>query len=347
MMIFKTRKRFWLFALGGVVAYLAGVVLINANLVPASEQQSPPPMASLPSQVSLTFTVATWNLGYAGLGAGSNFIADGGSALLPPSRRAVDENLQGILATLPDIDSDIMLFQEVSNASPLSYWAPVRQELLNAFADRQSFYRPDAASRFIPFPLAIDHGTVSVSRINPAGIEIVPLPSEPGAMLGFLKRRYALHVMRFPVADRASQLVIANLHLSAFDDGGHTRQAQIDAVLAFAQAEFAEGNYVVLGGDWNMVLSDPGIAHQTDDKYLFWIHPFPEEKLPEGWALVTDRSTPTVRTLHQPYVAGDNYVTSIDGFIISPNLTTQAVHTKDLQFQFSDHQPVKATFTMR
>lgn len=341
------RNHLWLAALGALALYCVGVVLINANLTPEADRQAPPAMAGLPAQMATTFSVSTWNLGYAGLGAASNFIADGGSALLPPSRQAVDDNLAGIVSTLPDIDAEVMLFQEVSNASPLSFWAPVRRDLLAAFSGRQSFYRPDAASRFIPFPLAIDHGTVSVAAVNPSETQIVPLPSEPGAMLGFLKRRYGLHVLRFPVEGQPGELVIANLHLSAFDDGGTTRQAQIDAVLAFAQQEYAKANYVVLGGDWNMVLADPAIGHTTDDKYLFWIYDFPTEKLAEGWTIVTDPAVPSVRTLHKPYIAGENFVTSIDGFIISPNLAADRVETLDLQFRYSDHQPVRATFSVR
>ena len=47
-----------------------------------------------------TLDLLTWNLGYGGLGAGSDFIADGGKNALPPSRRAVQENVAGIEALL-------------------------------------------------------------------------------------------------------------------------------------------------------------------------------------------------------------------------------------------------------
>lgn len=345
-----TRKRLWIWSgafLAAIFAYLLGVFLINANLTPQAESLRPSPMAGLPDAVPTTLSVTSWNLGYAGLGADANFIADGGNALLPPSRGSVERNIEGIVATLGDIDADMVLFQEVSNRSPLSYWVAMRERLTDALRGRQVFYRPDAATRFIPFPLALDHGTLSATRFNPTDTQIVPLPSEPGAMLGFLKRRYALHVMRFAVEGRSSELVVANLHLSAFDDGGNTRQAQIDAVLAFAEEEYAKGNFVVLGGDWNMVLSDPGVSHTTDERFLFWIYPFPSEKLAEGWSIVSDPATPTVRTLQKPYVAGENYVTSIDGFVISPNVTLRSVRTLDQQFRFSDHHPVTATLELR
>ncbi|WP_224704130.1 endonuclease/exonuclease/phosphatase family protein [Devosia aquimaris] len=329
-----------------LAAYLVGVYVINSTQKPVAESTTPPALATLPSAIGDQITLTTWNLGYAGLGAQSNFIADGGSALLPPSRATVDDNLAGIVRTIGEDSSDIRLFQEVSNKSPLSYWAPVRDAVAGQFADWQTFYRPDVATRFIPFPLALDHGTFLAARYNPLSVETLPLPSEPGAMLGFLKRRYAIQIARFALQDRPGQLVVGNIHLSAFDDGGSTRQAQISAVLAFAEAEFAKGNHVIIGGDWNMVLADPAWPDNTDQKYLFWIYPFPREALPAGWTIAADATTPSVRTLYKPYVADENYTTSIDGFLVSPNVSVVSVSTRDLGFAPSDHQPVTSVFNL-
>ncbi|MGV8833866.1 MAG: endonuclease/exonuclease/phosphatase family protein [Devosia sp.] len=338
------------FVAAAVIAalYFAGAYVINSNLQPVADMTTPTARATLPSAIGNQITLSTWNLGYAGLGAQSNFIADGGQALLPPSRSAVDANLAGIVQTInKDEDTaQIRLFQEVSNRSPLSYWAPVRDQVSAQFQDWQVFYRPDVATRFIPFPLALDHGTMLMARYNPVSIEILPLPSEPGAMLGFLKRRYAIQVARFALEEHPGQLVVGNIHLSAFDDGGTTRQAQISAVLAFAQAEFGKGNHVVIGGDWNMVLSDPAWPSNTDQKYLFWIHPFPRDTLPAGWKIASDARTPSVRTLYKPYVAGENYTTSIDGFLVSPNVSIVSISTRDLGFAHSDHQPVTSAFNL-
>ena len=73
----------------------------------------------------------------------------------------------------------------------------------------------------------------------------------------------------------------------------------------------------MLGGDWNMRISDTDFAHTTADKDLFWIYDFPEDLLPDGWRFGVDERTPTVRTLHKPYVEGENYTTIIDGFAYS------------------------------
>ena len=138
--------------------------------------------------------------------------------------------------------------------------------------------------------------------------------------------------------------MVVNLHHAAYDHGGETRKRQIDAVVAFAIAEHAKGNWVVLAGDWNMLLVDKQFPHKTDPKNLDWAKPFPREAIPAGWSLVTDDVVPTVRQLDKPYVAGENYVTMIDGFLVSPNVGVESVRAIDQGFAFSDHHPVIATF---
>ncbi|MCS6758678.1 MAG: hypothetical protein MO852_06310, partial [Candidatus Devosia euplotis] len=157
-----------------VALYLVGAYVINSNLQPVADMTTPTARAPLPSAIGSQITLSAWNLGYAGLGSRSNFIADGGHALLPPSRSVVDENLAGIVQAIKDDKAHIRLFQEVSIKSSPSYWAPVRDQVSAQFPDWQVFYRPDVATRFIPFPLALDHGTMLVARYNPLSVETVP-----------------------------------------------------------------------------------------------------------------------------------------------------------------------------
>jgi endonuclease/exonuclease/phosphatase family metal-dependent hydrolase len=325
------------------VAGLVALVIVNQNLKPEASRTVPTAVATLPSVLPSSIEVASWNLGYAGLGAESDFVADGGTSFLPPSRDVVERNLEGIIRTLGTITSDVKLLQEVPGSGLLTYWVPVRERVQSALAADQVNYRQDVATWGIPWPLALDHGTLLASRANAASVEVVPLPGEPKPMMSFVRRRYALQVARFPIED-GGNWVIANLHLSAFDDGGKVRAEQLAAVMAFATTEYEAGNHVILGGDWNMVLADPKLPSNTDKKFLFWIVDFPAAVLPPGWSIATDTKLPTVRTLYKPYVAGENFVTSIDGFIVSPNVAVESVHAIDTLFANSDHMPVIARF---
>ncbi len=152
--------------------------------------------------------------------------------------------------------------------------------------------------------------------------------------------RYHLLVARFPVAGGAGELVLANVHLSAFDPAAGLRRTQLEAVTTFLEAEARRGSYVVLGGDWNMLLTETRFPHTTPERYLFWIHPLPSGFPPPGWRLAADDRVASVRTLERPYVRGGNYTAVIDGFLVSPNVTVLEVRTEELGFRFSDHQPV-------
>ena len=135
------------------------------------------------------------------------------------------------------------------------------------------------------------------------------------------------------------ELVAINIHLAAFDDGA-TRQKQVDAVIDYAKREYRQGKYVLVGGDWNLRLVETDFPHTTTEEDLFWLADFPKEKIPEGWQLHADYEVPSVRTLHKAYVSGENYVCTIDGFLLSPNLRCAEIRNLDLSFQNSDHHPV-------
>lgn len=328
--------------LAALVAYGVIAVLINRGLQPVASVTTPESSAELRA-AGQEITLTTWNLGYGGLGEGSEFIADGGNKFFPPSREAVAANINGIVERLSGFESDIILLQEVAEAGAPNYWHNLRARVEAVLAPRLLSFRPDAATWGLPFPFRLMHGTLMASALQPASIEIIPLPQEPAPMAGVIKRTYALQAARFPIAGTEREWVVVNLHLSAFDDDGTVRIEQFNAVMDFAAKEYARGHYVVLGGDWNMRLLQTDFPHTTEDEFLFWLMDLPQT-LPEGWQVVADTTLPSVRTLHRPYVAGDNYTTIIDGFIVSPNVSVVSVETLDTGFRHADHMPGTARF---
>jgi endonuclease/exonuclease/phosphatase family metal-dependent hydrolase len=344
----KPRRR-WGWRIAGAmallfVAYVAVVIMANRAVTPTASMLVPDAKSGLPDAFPPTITLATWNVGFAALGAEGDAISDGGTHLFPESGEFVQKNLDGIVATLKTIDSDMLMLQEVSQHSLMSWWRPVYDSVVATMPERQVAFRPDIFTTLLPFPLAIDHGTVVALEANPRNIEIIPLPLDPKPIVGFIKRRYAMQVVRVPIEGSESNWVIVNLHLSPFDEGGALRRDQIAAVLDFAEAEYANGEHVILGGDWNTVLFDPKLPSTTPDDLLTWVVDFPREQLLAGWSIVAGEGA-TVRTTDKPYVEGENYRTGIDGFVVSPNVSASHVGIIDIKYAFSDHMPVTATFT--
>ena len=281
-------------------------------------------------------TLLTWNLGYAGLGAGSDFVADGGAHLFPPSGAAVSRNLDGIEQTLRANPADVYFIQEMAWRGPMTFWRDVRGRVREALAGADNLFYADVRTRFWPPPLRLVHGPGLFSRYDIEDADVVRLTDEPGRMAGVVKRHYGVVVARV-----APDWTFASVHLSAFDEGAQTRRRQLAELLDWAQAEHARGRRVVIGGDFNYLLTETSFPHTTADEHLFWVHAFPREALPAGWTIAADPATPSNRTNQQPYVEGVNYRSVIDGFVVSPGVEVLEVRGVDLGFLHSDHQPVR------
>lgn len=324
-----------------LAAYLSVVIVSNRmrGEVRIEQIETGAPSLSLTGD---EISVLTWNLGYGGLGAESDFSADGGKSLLPPSRKVVDKNVSGISAVLKASAQDVIILQETARPSLLTRGADVVGAVSAALSGRDNAFSADFSVRFLPKFLQPRHGLYSSVNASGADRELVRLPLEPGYIMGLSRRLYHMHIIRTPVSSGAWTII--NVHLSAFDEGANIRQAQLRAVLDYARKEYELGRHVIIGGDWNLEFARPARLTTTEEKFLFWVHPFPYNELGEGWRAAIDPTTPSVRTNERPYKRGENFTTVIDGFVISPNVEALSVETRDLDFQISDHHPVAARF---
>ena len=96
--------KIFLFLVLALVGYL--VVAVYASRTQKPVRASIPIAFNSPSLipgVGETLSISTWNLGYAGLGADADFVADGGESLFPPSWASTRRNLAAIFGTGGDI----------------------------------------------------------------------------------------------------------------------------------------------------------------------------------------------------------------------------------------------------
>jgi endonuclease/exonuclease/phosphatase family metal-dependent hydrolase len=329
-----------LITLAGVAAaaaiYVVAFVYVNHQVSARAEDLHRATSPDL-AEAGDTLDILIWNIGYGGLGAGSDFFADGGESTFPPSRRAVRDNVAGIESFLiSQQDADVVLIQELARAGPVNYWIDARARVEHALRDRDVVVFADFRTRLLPWPLHMNHGQGIYSQARVESADVVALPAEDGGFLG-VRRRYASPLVRL-AGDQ--NWTIASVHLAAFDDDAAVRTRQLRELMAWAVSEYESGRRVVIGGDWNLQLAETDFPHTTDERFLFWLFPFPQDALPEGWRIAADAEIPSVRTNHQAYVPGENYVTTIDGFIVSPNVDIVDVHGFDLGFAHADHQPV-------
>jgi endonuclease/exonuclease/phosphatase family metal-dependent hydrolase len=333
-------QSFWLYAI------LALVLIVTLYFL-STELWKPAPQAVqvlaakniAAGQPGGRIRVVTWNLGYAGLGHESDFRADGGKMLRVPSRAAALENSRRISEKIAAFDADVILLQEMAGRSPFNRGVDMRAHVRKTIEGGWFAYSREIEPRWAPGPIRPRHGKAVLSRYLPVISELNSLSGDGETFFGLLARNYNIQTLVYGDPDGVPWALL-NIHLAAFDEGGKARFRQLSEVLEVGEALYQRGYHVVIGGDWNLRLTQTEFPSTTQEEYLFWIHDFPKELLPDGWRLTFDPGTPTVRTNERPYKRGENYTTIIDGFLLSPNVSAISAHTEDLDFQNSDHQPV-------
>jgi endonuclease/exonuclease/phosphatase family metal-dependent hydrolase len=323
-------KTSWLVA-AAIAAIGIGLMLSSA---PISERRAATPLAT--DRLELLI----WNIGYAGLGAESDFVADGGKSFLPPSARIVRKNLAGIEQTLKASTADVIILPEAARGTPLTWWIDVLGALDKALPGRERIFSTDVLTKYLPWPFRFEHGLAIYSRNLIGVFAAEPLPLEPAQAGGLYQRAYSARVVRLPVEGKSDWGLVA-VHLAAFDKNAEVRRSQLEAVFELAKALHAEGVPVIIGGDFNLTLADTAFPNTTSAEDRAWVRPFPRDLLPSGWQIVTDPTAPSVRTNERAYKAGQNYTGVVDGYIVSPDVWVEKVETLDLKFQYSDHQPVR------
>ena len=296
-------------------------------------------------------TVLCWNVGYGGPGKNEDFFMDGGTLSKPKDKETAVAYLNGICATVAEQTPDLLLLQEVDADSSRTYSIDERK-LLNAGMSCEC-YALNYSCPFVPVPWPpigkVHSGLYTVTDgITVDSAERISLPCPFSWPLRIANLKRCLLVSYLPVEGSDKQLVLVNLHLEAYDDG-EGKIAQTNQLRDFIESEYAKGNYVIAGGDFNQVF--PGSLDVYPNTHAENWEPgvLDEKLLPEGWTLAYDLSTPTCRLLNQPYdpsdTAGTQYYV-IDGLILSPNVKLKSAETVDAGFENSDHNPVKIAVTL-
>ena len=296
--------------------------------------------------------IVTFNTGYGALGEDADFFMDGGKSVNPESQEVVEGNMIGIERILNRVDADIVLLQEVDTESDRSFhmnqWLQYEYDLDSY--KYESRFALNYSCRYVPYPVKdrigqVNSGIATYSRfdITSATRYSLPNPFSWPVRTANLKRCFL--VTRIPIENSTQELVMVNVHLEAYDDG-EGKLAQTKQLMDFLVAEYAKGNYVIAGGDFNQSFPNSERSYPIKDTSN-WA-PGTLEALPQNWSYAYDNSTPTCRLLNVPYEFGGEltqyYV--IDGFIVSPNVTINSTVTLDESFLYSDHNPVVIDITL-
>lgn len=338
-----------------VLAYLA-YVLIDYHRI--GDQTLPVTHVSMRQpELGQSYDIVSWNIGFGAYESDYGFFMDGGDQSRAWSKERLEANLETIGRRLAGLDADLLLVQEVDTDATRSYHVEEYEALQGALQDSRAYSRVFAQnydSPYLLYPLSQPHGAsqAGLATFADFGIDFarwVELPIETG-FTKFLDLDRCYSRSLIPMED-GRDLVLYNLHLSAYTSDGSIATEQLKLLLADMQAEYEAGNYCVAGGDFNKdLLGDSGKYFGASDKEYTWAQPIPPESF-DGCdirlvaPLDADAPVPSCRNADGPYHPGQ-YVLTVDGFLVSPNVQVEESQVLDDGFACSDHNPVRMRFTL-
>ena len=311
------------------------------------------PVAKTPS-VSTEYSILSYNIGFCIYTLDFGFFMDGGKGSRGKSAAAVNEVLDGIASLIKQTDPDLVLMQEVDRRSQRACKVDQDAAFDAALPDYSSVFAVNWDSSYLFYPFTKPHGSAltgikTMSRFEIEAASRVELPVEKSLMkLIDLDRCYS--VSRIPV-ENGKTLVLYNFHLSAYTSDGKIAVDQINLMLADMKREYEAGNYVIGAGDFNKdLLGNSGEIFGVPGEYG-WAQPIPEGTFDgTGVSLVApfdaSNPVPSCRNADGPYDPAVQFQVTVDGFLVSDNVTVSSSRVVDTGFAYSDHNPVMMTFSL-
>ena len=300
------------------------------------------------------YTLLSFNIGFAAYTPDFGFFMDGGTESRAASESSVRENMADILSYLRSENADFLMLQEVDLSATRTYGVDEKEILTSGLSSYSSVFALNYDSSYLFYPFTRPHGKskaglLTLSRYHLASSERRSLPVEQSLMKFFdLDRAYT--VSRLPT-ENGKELVLYTFHLSAYTSDGTVATEQLEMLLSDMQSEYEKGNYTIAGGDFNKdLLGNSAAVFGVSGEGQTWAQPIPPEAF-DGVdiRLVApfdpDLPVPSCRNADGPYHPAQ-FVLTVDGFLLSPNVTSVKSDVVAQDFAYSDHNPVYLRFCL-
>ena len=352
--------------LGAVVLLAGGYVLylqleydrIEDNLVMEIANQQTSMLSS-----NKSYTLATYNIGFGAYSDDYTFfmdtgiMADGvetkGTSGKAASKDEVERNIQGSMNIMKELNADFYFLQEVDEKADRSYDVNQRKAVEENLPFHSNSFAYNFHSGYLMLPPSDPHGasdagmmTLSNHQAHSATRHSFTVDESFITKFTDLDRCFTSTIV--PV-ENGKNLVLINVHMSAYDEGGLIRAQQLAQLNMILEAEKEKGNYVIVGGDFNHNLGGELETFPSTQQVPNWIAVLKEEDLPTGYELVLAENSQDVATCRGadiPYEKGVTYETIVDGFIVSENVKATSQNI-DGGYAYSDHNPVVLTFELQ
>ena len=336
-----------------VCGYITYVVIayyrIEDNLALAVTNNSQNPI-----ETNKTLSIISFNTGFGAYSEDYSFFMDGGEYSRAYSKDETIKNVNGMISTIDSINPDLLLLQEVDIDATRSYHIDQAKMYIEHYKTKSNTFALNYDSPYLFYPILKPHGKSKAGLLTLANYKIDTstrhsLPIEKGFRKFLdLDRCYIKSTIK---TDDGNELVLYNLHLSAYTSDGSIATEQLKVLFEDMKTEYENGKYIIAGGDFNKdLLGDSGQIFGISGEDYSWAKPFPTEIIPNGFSLVSgynsENPVASCRDTGAPYIKGETFEITLDGFLVSANVHVSAYEVVDAGFKNSDHNPVKMTFSL-
>lgn len=334
-----------------VAAYLLYVVLsyhrVEDNLNLKIEGN-----ATMSAPVNTELSLLTYNIGFGAYSADYSFFMDGGEHSRALSKEAVLNNTRGVMTVIGKENPDLVLLQEVDTDGTRSYHINQKNLIAEKYRSFDSVFAENYDSPYFLYPVyepigANKSGILTLSRFDIQSSIRRSLPVENSLSKYFdLDRAYSVSVIK---TDNGKDLVLYNVHLSAYTSDGKISEDQLKMLSEDMLAQYEKGNYIIAAGDFNKdMLGDSSQYFERTEGQYNWAAPFNNSLLPKGIRSYSGSNVPSCRNAEAPFKGdGTDFVLSVDGVLVSDNIEVLSCETVDTAFAYSDHNPVNLKFVLK
>lgn len=305
-------------------------------------------------QTGVEYKIVTYNIGFGAYSPDFSFFMDGGESSWAASEESSRNLVTGAAQLVSSFKPDFVLMQEIDTDSTRTYHLNQLELVANELSGYAYTYALNYDSPFLLYPFNEPHGAsvAGIGTFSKYGItsaERRSLPISTGlTKVVDLDRCYSVNRVQ---VSNGKELVIINVHLTAYGSSPEVREGQTTMLREEIAKEYAAGNYVIVGGDFNHNLKSKSDSADT----LEWAHCFDRNLLPEHCSFALDGLSTkdfvelpdSCRDSGVPYVEGSTATVTLDGFIITDNIECVTYTNYYEGFTYSDHEPVIMTFILK
>ncbi len=297
------------------------------------------------------FSAFIWNIGYCGLGEKSDFFYDKGK-MVRPEEKDMMVYFEGMMQQLQQDTVDFVMLQEVDTFSKRSYF----QDQVSFIKAQHHATNPNAdfainySVKYVPQPWLepmgkVNSGLLSLSKFKPYKVERHQLPGAFDFITQLFFLRRCLLIQFFHL-ENGKDLVIINVHNSAYDDSGKLKKQEMDYLKKILTQYNDQGDFILCGGDWNQCPADFPYDKLAKGKQGDYFQTNVDSNFVDFGKWKYDETIATNRKNSTPYIKDKTFTTIIDFFWHSDNITVTKCQGIKNDFKYSDHQPVLLKFKL-